>query len=81
MLADMTAAVQNLRAKYNEMHNALVPMSRRYHTLTEHIAQAESYVKYAPIYKRFIELDGDKQDAYFNKHPRELQRSKQRTII
>ena len=66
-LADM-AAVQNLRARYNEMHNTLVSMSRRYHTLTEHIAQAESYVKYAPVYKRFMELKGEKQDAYFNKH-------------
>jgi len=67
-LADMAAAVQNLRAKYNEMHNTLVSMSRRYHTLTEHIAQAESYVKFSPVYKRFMELKGEKQDAYFNKH-------------
>lgn len=67
-LADMAAAVQNLRARYNEIHNTLVPVSRRYHTLTEHIAQAESYVKYAPVYKRYTELKGDKQDAYFNKH-------------
>jgi len=67
-LADMAAAVKNLRAKYNEMHNTLVSMSRRYHTLTEHIAQAENYVKYAPVYKRFMELKGEKQDAYFNKH-------------
>jgi len=66
-LADM-AAVQNLRARYNEMHNTLVSMSRRYHTLTEHIVQAESYVKYAPVYKRFMELKGEKEDAYFNKH-------------
>ena len=67
-LADMAAAVKNLRDRYNEMHNTLVSMSRRYHTLTEHIAQAESYVKYAPVYKRFMELKGEKQDAYFNKH-------------
>lgn len=31
-LADMAAAVQNLRAKYNEIHNTLTPMSRRYHS-------------------------------------------------
>ena len=69
-LAYMAATVQNLRAKYNEMHNTLVSMLRRYHTRTEHIAQAESYVKYAPVYKRFMELKGEKQDAYFNKHPK-----------
>ncbi len=67
-LADMATAVQNLRAKYDEMHNTLVPMSRRYHTLTEHIAQSESYVKHSAVYKRYAELKGDKQDAYFNKH-------------
>lgn len=59
-LADMAAAVQNLRARYNEMHNTLVPMSRRYHTLTEHIAQTEIYVKHIAVFKRYAALTGDK---------------------
>lgn len=71
-LADMAAAVQNLRAKYNEMHNTLVSMSRRYHTLIEHVTQAERYVKYTPVYKRYMELKSDKHDAYFNKHRKEI---------
>ncbi len=71
-LADMVAAVQNLRSQHDEMHNTLVPMSRRYHTLTEHIAQAENYVKHTVVYKRYAELKGDRQDAYYNKHSAEI---------
>ena len=54
------------------MHDTLVPMSRRFHTLTEHIAQAENYVKHSAVYKRYAELKGDKQDAYFDKHRTEI---------
>ena len=71
-LADMSAVVQNLRGKYNEIHNKLVPMSRRYHTLTEHIKQSENYLKYSAVYKRYSELKGDKQDAYYKKHGAEI---------
>ena len=67
-LSDMAAAVQNLRAKHSEMHSTLVSMSRRYHTLTEHIAQAENYTKYAPVYRKYAALKGEKEDAFFNKH-------------
>lgn len=42
-LADMAAVIKNLRAKYDEMHNTLVPISRQYHTMTEHITPAENY--------------------------------------
>jgi len=71
-LADMAAAIQNFRAKHNEMHNTLVSMSRRYHTLTEHIAQAENYIKNTAIYKQYAKLKGDKQDAYYNRHSAEI---------
>ena len=68
----MAAAVQNLRGKYNETHTAVVSMLRRYHTLTEHIAQVESYVNHTVVYKRYSELKGDKQDSYFDKHRAEI---------
>ena len=71
-LADMATAIQNFRAKHNEMHNTLVSMSRRYHTLTEHIAQAENYIKNTAIYKQYAKLKGDKQDAYYNRHSAEI---------
>ena len=44
----------------------------RYHTLTEHIAQAEAYSKHTAVYKRYAELKGEKQDAYFERHSKEI---------
>jgi len=67
-LADMSAVVSKLRTKYDKLHNAVVPMSRRYNTLIEHIAQAETYSKYAKIYNQYYTLNGEKQEVYYKKH-------------
>jgi len=71
-LADMTAVVGNLRKQHNEMHSTLVPMSRRYHTLVEHIRQADNYTKHIKINNEYNKLKGDEQDAYFKKHSTEI---------
>ena len=68
----MAAAVQNLRGKYNETHTTVVSISRRFHTLTEHIVQADNYAKHSGVYKRYSEIKGEKQDAYYDKHCAEI---------
>ena len=71
-IADMTAAVKNLRVQYDEMHNTLVPMSRRYHTLVEHIKHAENCGKYAKIYQQHSTLKGERADKFWGKHSKAI---------
>jgi cell division protein FtsB len=71
-LADVSSVVQNLHAEYNSMHNKVTEMSRRYHTLTEHIAQAEAYQKHAAVYAHWYKLKGEKSDAFYKKHSEKI---------
>jgi hypothetical protein len=47
-----------------------VAASRRYNTLTEHIKQAENYIKHLDIWRGYCDLakTPQKQEAYYKKH-------------
>jgi hypothetical protein len=71
-LDDMTAAVQNLRNRYNEIKAEMSSVTRRFVKLQEHLNRAEIYSKNRAVYQKWYSLKGDKADAYYEKHSDEI---------
>jgi hypothetical protein len=71
-LDDMTAAVQNLRNRYNKIKVEMSSVTRRFVTLQEHLNRAEIYSTNRAVYQKWYSLKGDKADDYYSKHSDEI---------
>jgi hypothetical protein len=73
-LDDMTAAMQKLRDKHNDLKLQHFNDSRRYGVLQDHIKHGENYGKRRAVYEKWQKMkEGSPQsDAYYKKHSEEI---------
>jgi septal ring factor EnvC (AmiA/AmiB activator) len=73
-LEDMTAAVQNLRDKHNEIKLQNAKDARRWGVLDEHIKHGENYGKHRAVYDKWRKMkEGSlRSDKYYDKHRDEI---------
>jgi hypothetical protein len=73
-LDDMTAVVQKLRNRYNDIRLQTTKDNRRWGVLEEHIKQAENYGKHRAVYEKWYKMkdDSPQANAYYKKHREEI---------
>jgi hypothetical protein len=71
-LADMTAALDKMQERNNELRGETFKLSRRLPVLTEHLKHADNYSKYQKIYRQYYDIKGNEQDKFYDKHSEEI---------